>query len=38
VALLACALLYWSIRRRDRKLATGDTRTDRRRAERALAK
>ena len=38
VALLACALLYWSIRRRDRKLATGDTRADRRRAERALAK
>ncbi len=38
VALLACALLYWSIRRRDRKLAAGDTRADRRRAERALAK
>jgi len=38
VALVACALLYWSIRRRDRKLAAGDTRADRRRAERALAK
>jgi membrane protease YdiL (CAAX protease family) len=36
VALVACVLLYWSIRRRDRKLATSDTRTGR--AERALAK
>jgi membrane protease YdiL (CAAX protease family) len=37
VGLLACALLYWSIRRRDRKLAAGATRADRRREERALA-
>ena len=37
-ALLVCALLYWSIRRRDRKLAAGDTRADRRKAERVLAK
>lgn len=38
VALVVCALLYWSIRRRDRKLGIGETRADRRRAERALAK
>jgi membrane protease YdiL (CAAX protease family) len=38
VALVTCALLYWSIRRRDRKLAAGATRADRRREERALAK
>ena len=34
----AGGLLYWSIRRRDRKLAAGDTRADRRRGEQALAK
>ena len=38
VALVACAVLYWSIRRRDRKLASGDTRSEGRFAEKALAK
>jgi len=37
LALLTCALLYWSIRRRDRSLAS-DTRAGRKRSERALAK
>jgi membrane protease YdiL (CAAX protease family) len=38
VAVVGCVLLYWSIRRRDRKLAAGDMRAGTPRAERALAK
>jgi membrane protease YdiL (CAAX protease family) len=38
VALLVCAVLWWSIRRRDRALPMGETRAEGRRGERALAK
>jgi membrane protease YdiL (CAAX protease family) len=37
VSLATCALLYWSIRRRDRRLATGDTGAGRTRRAGALA-